>query len=127
MTSDEDGQLAELLSQLAERVEDLAERVEDLEQVEHSPWPAATDSLKQWVDTFLNPTFYMEVLLKDWWTNNAVISELQALYEAYLAMKDPKATGWDKTAWHRIRAETEERIRVHNKRNSGPAAGWEPH
>ena len=126
MTSDDDSQLAELLSQLAERVEDLAERVEDLEQVEHNPWPAATESLKHWVDTFLNPTFYMEALLKDWWTNNAVMSELQALYEAYLEMKAPNATGWDKTSWHRIRAETEERIRVHIKRNSG-AAGWGDH
>lgn len=125
MNSDDDSQLAELLSQLAERVENLAERVENLEQVERNPWPTATKSLKQWVDTFLNPTFYMEALLKDWWTNNAVMSELQALHKAYLEMGDPKSTGWDKTSWHRIRAETEERIRVHIKRNSGPATGWD--
>ncbi|MDO5067438.1 MAG: hypothetical protein Q4D96_09190 [Propionibacteriaceae bacterium] len=118
-------QLSENVEELDQRLDDVVRKVEALEQREHNPWPEASKELRDWVKSELNPTFHMDALLKEWWTNNAVMSELTALYEAYREMKDSKATGWDKVAWHKIRAETEERIRVHIKRSSGPAAGWD--
>lgn len=120
-------QLAEVVDHLEQNIDDLTHRIHTLEQQEHHPWPTANEGLRHWVNTFLIPTFHMESLLKDWETNNAVMSELLALHAAYREMEDPKATGWDKVSWHRNRAETEERIRIHIKRASGPAAGWDTH
>lgn len=126
--ADDIDQIAEIFETLTialGKIDDLANRIDAIEWTENHPWPTPETDLITWVDTWLNPTFRMDSLLGNWQTNPALTSELTALFKAYKDMTAPQATGWDALAWHRYRAEMEDRIRIHTQRNNGPTINWD--
>ena len=59
------GEVLELVTGLATTVEELSNKVDLLEAPER-PWPQPSDSLTEWVNDWLIPTFNLTTALEDW-------------------------------------------------------------
>lgn len=127
--------IGEALARRMEAIERASAHQEALERAPASqddegtwqPWPAqqqpfpaqylGTDELVSWVEQWLMPTFHLTSALSNWRDNTAVVCELAACYDAYLAMStsgDP----WHPIQWHGYLDSALTRIRDHRKRAS---------
>lgn len=113
------------LETLTAAVVNLDDRLSTVEQaLQPGIWPQPDPQLTGWVANWLIPTFQIGPLLGDWTTDPACVSDLAALYHAYVGALDPHADTFAPLRWHAELQAMLTRIQTYHQRRA--PGGWRP-